>query len=79
VLTLLLLLLLRPWLVGAFDNRVLCRLVGVMNGSAPGMAASVSPLLEFGARATTGGVGNGSPAAVLNGLDCTVHVQPGAC
>lgn len=58
---------------------MLGRRTGGTKGSAPSIVPSVSPLLEFGARATIGGGDNAvSPLfLMLNGLGSALHVHPG--
>ena len=69
------------WFRPCFANLVLCRLTGGTNGSAPSIAPSVSPLLEFGARATIGGGDKAVSPLFLepNGLCSALHVHPGGC
>lgn len=67
------------WFRPCFANLVLCRRTGATNGSALGMAPSVSPLLEFGALATIGGGDKAVSPLVLEpyGLGSALHAHPG--
>lgn len=68
MLTLLLLLLLRPCPEGTLESFVPCRLIDATNGAAPGTVSSVNPLREFGARATTDDITSLPSSLSLEGL-----------